>query len=441
MTGAKASPRARASRPLGLDRPGVQVGTLIRIRWAATLGQLATTLVVGLGFGFPIPWWPVLAAVGAGVSLNLGLIWLYRANDRLDGRSAFWNLAFDLVQISVLLYLTGGLLNPFALWLLVPVTISATLLSMRATALLVLLALGLLALLWQRALPLPWEDGGIQFPPLYHLGVFLAIGLGMCFLAAYAWQISNQARRRQAALVATQAALERESRMGALGALAAAAAHELGGPLGTITLIARDLDDLLGEDPEIGNDIRLLGQEVRRARDILERIAVRAEAEDPFPELPLSTLLREVVEPFEPTRVPVSIAVPWPPRGGPVVRRSPELLHGLGNLVSNALRHATSEVRIAGDESPQDIRVTVSDDGPGFPEELLPRLGEPFLGPSVSGSGSTGLGIFIATTLLERTGARLAFANAPEGGARVEIRWARADIAADGLVPLKERQE
>lgn len=441
MTGAPAPARPRGSRPLGLDRPGVQVATLIRIRWAATLGQLATTLVVGLGFGFPIPWWPVLAAVGAGVSLNLGLIWLYRANDRLDGRSAFWNLAFDLVQISVLLFLTGGLLNPFALWLLVPVTISATLLSLRATALLVLLALGLLALLWQRALPLPWEDGGIQFPPLYHLGVFLAIGLGMCFLAAYAWQISNQARRRQAALVATQAALERESRMGALGALAAAAAHELGGPLGTITLIARDLDDLLGEDPEIGNDIRLLGQEVRRARDILERIAVRAEAEDPFPELPLSALLREVVEPFEPTRVPVSIAVPWPPRGGPVVRRSPELLHGLGNLVSNALRHATSEVRIAGDESPQDIRVTVSDDGPGFPAELLPRLGEPFLGPSVSGSGSTGLGIFIATTLLERTGARLAFANPPGGGARVEIRWARADIAADGLVPLKEQQE
>lgn len=437
---AHAAARGRSARPLGLDRPGVEVRTLVRIRWAATLGQLATTLVVGLGFGFPIPWWPVLAAVGAGVSLNLGLIWLYRAQDRLDGPSAFWNLAFDLFQISVLLFLTGGLLNPFALWLLVPVTISATLLSLRATALLVLLALGLLALLWRRALPLPWEDGGIQFPPLYHLGIFLAIGLGMCFLAAYAWQISNQARRRQAALVATQAALERESRMGALGSLAAAAAHELGGPLGTITLIARDLEDMLGNDPAIGPDIRLLGQEVARARDILERIAARAEAEDPFPEVPLSALLREVVQPFEPTRVPVTIQMPWPPRGGPVVRRSPELLHGLGNLVSNALRHARHRVVIGGGESPQEIRVTVLDDGPGFPDELLPRLGEPFLGPSFSGSGSTGLGIFIATTLLERTGARLLFANAPEGGARVDIRWARADIEAGAAAPVEEER-
>ncbi|MFN7173862.1 MAG: ATP-binding protein, partial [Thermaurantiacus tibetensis] len=127
-----------------------------------------------------------------------------------------------------------------------------------------------------------------------------------------------------------------------------------------------------------------------------------------------------------------------PPLVGPVVRRSPELLHGLGNLVSNALRHAQSVVRISGGESPQELWVTIVDDGPGFPEELLPRLGEPFLGPSFSGSGSTGLGIFIATTLLERTGARLAFSNAPEGGARVEIRWARADIEV--ATPAKEER-
>ncbi|MFQ3594755.1 MAG: ActS/PrrB/RegB family redox-sensitive histidine kinase [Sphingomonadaceae bacterium] len=430
----------RAGRmPLGLDRPGVQVSTLVKIRWAAISGQLATVLVVGLGLGFPIPWWPVLAAIGATVFLNLGLSWLYRARDRLDGVSAFWNLAFDLFQISVLLFLTGGLLNPFALWLIVPVTMSATLLSLRATALLIVLAITLLTFLWRHALPLPWEEGeGLSFPPTYHLGVFMAIGLGMIFLAAYAWQISAQARRRQAALVATQAALERESRMGALGSLAAAAAHELGGPLGTITLIARDLEETLGRDPVMGADIQLLRQEVARAREILAGIAKRAEAEDPFPEVPLPALLREVVEPFEPTRVAVEISVPWPPRGGPVIRRSPELLHGLGNLVSNALRHAATRVVITGGESPQNLWVAVSDDGPGFPDELLPRLGEPFLGPSISGSGSTGLGIFIATTLLERTGARIAFSNRPEGGAHVEILWSRTDIERVASERLKE---
>lgn len=426
-----------ARMPLGLERPGVQVRTLLRIRWAAITGQMATTLVVGLGFGFPIPWWPVIAAIAATVSLNLGLSWLYRARDRLDGASAFWNLAFDLVQISVLLFLTGGLANPFALWLMVPVTISATLLSARATALLVALAIALLTLLWQTALPLPWERGGIDLPPTYQLGIYMAIGLGMLFLAAYAWAISAEARRRQAALVATQAALERESRMGALGSLAAAAAHELGGPLGTITLIARDLEESLGRDPAVGPDIQLLVQEVTRARDILAGIATRAEAEDPFPVVPLPALLREVVEGFEPTRVRVVIHVPWGPRGGPRVRRSPELLHGLGNLVANGLRHAAGGLLVESGETPQELWVAIADDGPGFPPELLPRLGEPFLGPSFSRSGSTGLGIFIATTLLERTGARLTFANPAEGGARVEIRWQRSDIE---VVPQREKE-
>lgn len=430
--------RRHLRSPLGLEQPGVQVRTLIRIRWAAITGQLATLAVVGFGFGFPIPWWPVLAAVLATAFLNLGVSWLYRARDRLDGASAFWNLAFDLVQISVLLFLTGGLANPFAIWLLVPVTISATLLSARATALLVAMAIGLLTFLWQKALPLPWEKGGIQLPDTYRLGVFMAIGLGMIFLAAYAWAISAEARRRQAALIATQTALERESRMGALGSLAAAAAHELGGPLGTMTLIARDLEETLGQDPTYGADVQLLAQEVKRARDILTGIAERAEAEDPFPELPLPALLREVVEPFEPTRALVDFFVPWEPRGGPVVRRSPELLHGLGNLVSNALRHASRRVVIESGESPQELWVAVADDGPGFPEELLPRLGEPFLGPSFSGSGSTGLGIFIATTLLERTGAKLVFSNRPEGGARVEILWKRTDIEAQRETRQKE---
>ncbi len=416
----------------------MQVRTLIRIRWAAITGQLATLAVVGFGLGFPIPWWPVLAAVLATAFLNLGVSWLYRARDRLDGASAFWNLAFDLVQISVLLFLTGGLANPFAIWLLVPVTISATLLSARATALLVAMAIGLLTFLWQKALPLPWERGGIQLPDTYRLGVFMAIALGMIFLAAYAWAISAEARRRQAALIATQAALEREGRMGALGSLAAAAAHELGGPLGTMTLIARELEEALGQDAIYGADVQLLAQEVKRARDILTGIAERAEAEDPFPELPLPALLREVVEPFEPTRTPVDFFVPWEPRGGPVVRRSPELLHGLGNLVSNALRHASRRVIIESGESPHELWVAVADDGPGFPEELLPRLGEPFLGPSFSGSGSTGLGIFIATTLLERTGAKLVFSNRPEGGARVEILWKRTDIEAEREIRQKE---
>jgi two-component system sensor histidine kinase RegB len=419
---------ASQRQPLALDRPGVHVRTLVQLRWAAIVGQLFTLATVGFWMGFPIPWGPALAAVGASVSLNLGLQFLYRRRDRLDGSPAMFHLGFDLAQLSVLLFLTGGLANPFALLLLVPVTISASFLSVRATVLLVSVALLLLVLLWRWSLPLPWTGDGLDLPETYRLGILVALALGMIFLSIYAWQVSDQARRRQAALVATQTALERETRMGALGALAAAAAHELGGPLGTITLIARDLEDALADDPVLGPDTRLLAQEVRRAREILVGIAARAEADDPFPELPLPALLHEVVEPFEPTRVPVDIQVMWEPGSGPVVGRSPELLHGLHNLLSNALRHARQRVKLEAGETTHDIFVAVRDDGPGFSPDVLPRLGEPFLGPSYSGSGSTGLGIFIAATLIERTGGRLSFANLPEGGARVEIRWTRADI-------------
>jgi two-component system sensor histidine kinase RegB len=424
---------------LELDRPGVRVQTLVTLRWGAIAGQLFALLFVGLRLGYPIPWLPALTAVLASISLNLGLSWLYRRGDRIDGKGALVHLGYDLVQLSVLLFLTGGLANPFALMLLVPVTISATLLSARATAVLVATALLLLVALWRWHLPLPWAGGEpLPLPDTYKLGILVAIGLGMIFLTFYAWQVSAEGRRRQAALVATQAALDRETRMGALGSLAAAAAHELGGPLGTITLIARDLEDALGDDPLHGPDVALLCQEARRCRDILTGISERAEAEDPFPELALPVLLREVVDPYEPTRVPVEIRVEWEPGSGPVVRRSPEILHGLSNLLGNALRHARGRVRLQAGETPAELWVAVMDDGPGFPADLLPKLGEPFLGPSFSGSGSTGLGIFIATTLLERTGGRLAFSNLPEGGARVELRWWRADIEASPLAEVAE---
>lgn len=425
-------------QPVGLDRsgvlerPGVTVQTLILLRWTAIVGQLATLLIVGLGFGFPIPWGPALAAVGTSVLINLGLKLLYRRGDRLDGRSALVHLLYDVVQISVLLFLTGGLSNPFALMLLVPINISATLLSGRATALMVAATLALLFALWRWHLPLPWLGPPLELPDPYRLARLVAIGAGMVFLSIFSWRVAAESRRRQAALVATQAALDRETRMGALGSLAAAAAHELGGPLGTIALIAHDLEDQLERHPDLASDVQLLNHEVRRCRDILSGISERAEADDPFPVLPLGAILREVLEPFEPTRVPVQLFMEWPPGMGPVVRRSPEILHGLSNIISNALRHAKSQVRVVAGEDGERFLVAIIDDGAGFPPELLPKLGEPFLGPSFSGSGSTGLGIFIATTLLERTGGRLQFSNLPRGGARVELRWWRADLEAAG---------
>ncbi|MBV8971616.1 MAG: sensor histidine kinase, partial [Sphingomonadaceae bacterium] len=326
-----------------INRPGVRVRTLVALRWIAVGGQFGTLIVVGLYLRYPLPWASLVAAVAAAAALNLGLATLYPRTARMNGRDALLQFAFDLVQAGVLLFLTGGLKNPFVILLIVPITISATLLSARGTILLIAMAGGILVALWRWALPLPWDGAPVDLPPVYRIGVVVAVALAGVFLAGYAWTVSAEARRRAHALIATQAALERETKMAALGSLAAAAAHELGGPLGTITLVARELAAALGDDPDFGEDVRLLDAEAARSRAILVGIARRAEADDPFPKLPLDALLHEVAHPLGPTRVPIRVEAAGPM---PVIRRTPELLHGLANLVANAVRHAGSAVTL-----------------------------------------------------------------------------------------------
>jgi two-component system sensor histidine kinase RegB len=413
---------------MAFDRPGVRVRTLASLRWIAIGGQFATLLIVGLYLGYPLLWPALMAAVLASAVLNIGLVTLHGRNARLQGRDLALHLAFDLVQAGVLLFLSGGLANPFSVLLIVPVTIAATMLPSRAMLILGTLALGIVGLLWFGARPLPWNGPPPTFPMIYRFGVAVSLALAVGFLAIYLWLVSAEARDRARALLATEAALTREAKMSALGSLAAAAAHELGGPLGTISLIAHSLAEQLGDDPDFGEDIRLLQSETARSRGILIRIARRAEAEDPFAKLGLDVLLHEVAQSVQPARVPVHVIAPAPQ---PFVRRSPELLHGLQNLVANAVRHAGSSVQLQAVVSASDIGITVLDDGAGFAADVLPHLGEPDLGPSHSGAGGTGLGIFIATTLLERTGGRLAFRNRPQGGAQVDVRWPRTHIEAD----------
>lgn len=431
-------PRAEEmARTLEQASPGVRTRTLVLIRWIAIVGQL---LALGLVWGalrFPLPIVPALLAVAASVAVNLVVHWRLPPGRFLNGRQAGLQLAFDLAQLLILLYLTGGLANPFAVLILVPVTISATLLSRRSTMMLLVEALVGLSGLALTARPLPWIGEKPHFPPIYHFGIWVALVLGMGLLAAYAWQISAEARRRQMALVATQNALAREQKMAALGSLAAAAAHELGSPLGTITLIARELAKELGNDPDFGDDIALLNTQAERCRAILVGIARRAEAEEPFPRVSVAALLHELAAAHPSSRVTLEVVDPardgnrkQGAAGALMIQHSPEIRHGLDNFVANAVRHAATRVRLEVRQAGPDVLVSVADDGAGFDPHLLPRLGDPDLGPSRSGAGGTGLGIFIATTLLERTGARITFANDPGGGARVDIRWPAESFTA-----------
>ena len=416
--------------PAALEQPGVRLRTLTTIRWMAIGGQSLTFLIVGFGLGFVFPYVAVALALAAAVILNLGLLSLYPRNARLVGMEALAHLAFDLVQLGVLLYLTGGINNPFSILMIVPVTVSATLLSARATVGLMAIAIGILALLWPLAQPLPWDGPPPEMPLTYEAASFAALAFCILFIAGYVLIVSRQARRWQEALVVTQAVLDRETKMSALGALAAAAAHELGGPLGTITLIAKDMNRALADDPEFGGDAALLMAEAERCRAILRELSVRAEAESPFPTLSIRTLLRDLAEAAEGSPG-AKIRVASGPADAVEIAASPELRHGLLNLIDNARRHARGEVTLAATKDTDRVAIHVEDDGPGFPEDLLPRLGEPYLGPTHSRVGGTGLGIFIATSLLERTGANVRFRNSRAGGARVEVSWPAPGGAAE----------
>ena len=319
-------------------QPGVRVRTLVTIRWMAITGQALTFAVVGFGLGFEFPDFGVACALAASVILNLGLVYLYPRTSRLVGAEALLHLAFDLIQLGVLLFLTGGINNPFVILMIVPVTVSATLLTRRATAILVALSISILIAEWSWAQPLPWNGEPPAMPFIYEVATFSALAFSIAFIAAYVLQVSVEARRWQQALILTQSVLERETKMSALGALAAAAAHELGGPLGTITLIAKDLKSELEGDPDFGADVELLGKEAERCRAILRGIANRSEADTPFPEVRVDTLLLELQHNLGDTRVPVEVAKPV--QELPKIARTPEVRHGLLNLVDNAIRHA-----------------------------------------------------------------------------------------------------
>jgi two-component system sensor histidine kinase RegB len=418
-------------------RGRVKQRTLLLIRWIAVAGQAATLAVVGIGMGHKLPLVPAFAAVGASALLNVVVGARPRGRARLSDIEAALYLAYDTLQLSVLLYLTGGLLNPFAVLILAPVIVSATVLSRTSTIGLGTLTAACIALLALFHLPLPWAEGPFTPPELYLLGIALALAVSTVFIAAYVGSISEEARRMSDAFGATQLALAREQRLASLGALAAAAAHELGSPLATIALTSRELERELAPDSPLRADVELLIGQAARCRDILAELGRAPEADDglPFKRIPFSALVEAAAAPYKSSAVRLILDAA-PAEGAPEespepqVARSPEIMHGLGNLIQNAIQFARDEVVLRQRWDRGSLAIEVMDDGPGFPPSFLERLGEPYLSSRAGSGDHLGLGIFIAQNLLERTGAELAYSNRPEGGAKVAARWQRAAIEA-----------
>ncbi|HEX5079793.1 MAG TPA: ActS/PrrB/RegB family redox-sensitive histidine kinase [Geminicoccaceae bacterium] len=399
--------------------------TLILIRWMAIVGQAFTVCLVYFSLEFPLPLLPLLAAIALSALINIVLSLSFGATTRLTERGAALLLGYDIVQLSFLLGLTGGLQNPFAILLLVPVTLSATILSLRTTVALCVLVIGAVSVLGLFPTELPWSEAGLRLPRLYMLATWSALVLGTALIAGYAWRVADEARRMSQGLAATQMALAREQQLSALGGLAAAAAHELGSPLATIAVTARELANSIPPDSPLTEDVAELVSQSQRCREILKSLSQQGAGDElaPFTRVPLSHLLETVAEPFRRLDVALDVVVEGDLELEPTLTPTPELRHALANLIDNAVGYAEQRVLIIVALSSDLVAVRIEDDGPGFSPEVIELLGEPYV--SSRPAAGLGLGVFIAQTLLARTGATLHFAN-PGRGARVTIGWRRA---------------
>jgi two-component system sensor histidine kinase RegB len=435
----------------------IRLRTLILLRWLAIVGQSVAVLAATAVLGLRVPQLACAVVIGTSVAFNTVAMGIAAQNRRLSECEAVLTLLFDLCQLGALLYLTGGLGNPFALLIMVPVTISASVLSRRATMLLAGAAALMITLLLRFHVPLELASGEVlALPEVLALGSWIALLTGTVFLAIYARRVGAETFSMSQALAATQMALAREQELAALGGVVAAAAHELGTPLATIKLAATELIDELADRPQLQEDAALVRAQADRCTEILRAMGPRGKDDALVRQAPFSAVIEEAAAPHRDRGVRIIVRVEGAPvedgpEVQPLVARRPDIIQGLRNLVQNAVDFARTTVWIDLDWDEDTLRVAIGDDGPGYPTDLIGRIGDPFLrarGPQPGerpGYDGMGLGLFIAKTLIERSGGRLAFGNGdgaplPPGpaefalppGAIATVTWPRVRAGGEG---------
>ena len=391
-------------------------------------GQALTLVIVSEVLGFSFPYWPCAVIVIMSALFNLAVTFMLPLDRRVGHTEAVLQLGFDMLQLASLLWLTGGMNNPFALLFVAPVVTAATTLSKRVLSSIGgLVTLASLILMFNH-MPLPWSPAGsFSLPPEFKAATWLALMTAMVFTSVYAWQASREGRRMSEALAATEAVLAQEQKMAALGGLAAAAAHELGTPLATIQLVAKEMARELDAGTPMGEDAKLLVEQTQRCREILKQLGARGDTGEPIHDtMLLQALLEEASEPY--FGLGSKIVIKTHGEGPePSLRRQAEILYGLKNYIENAVEFATSRVTLTGVWTMDSVNIRIEDDGPGFAPAVRARLGEPYVsvrGEANKMAGGLGLGFFIAKTLIERTGGRVSFDNHPEsGGAFITLNW------------------
>ena len=431
----------------GLGRVGTAFGrlrvrTIVTTRWLAIAGQTITILFVGPGLGFQLPLSLCLAAIAVSAWLNVFLMLAFPAQRLAKTPEALVQFAYDIVQVAFLISITGGLQNPFVLMIMAPVTVAAVSLDSRIAIGLAILALVCTASMALFHMPLP-SPPGVEWdiPALFEIGQFGAVAVGLAFFTISAMRVTQDEARLVRALDAAQIVIAREQKLSALGALAAATAHELGTPLATIHLVAKEMAADLPEDDPHREDAVLLAEQADRCRTILRKLAQEREAGDIIhARIPLNNVVEEAARPHQNRGKLVEVRTFAHPSATdqqtPMLRRSPEMLHALGAFIENAVSFADSYVRVDAVWSDHRITITVADDGPGFSSSVLPKLGEPYISErsqAHAGGWDMGLGFFIAKTLIEQNGGEVATFNQPppDTGAVVRLSWQRQTLEAD----------
>lgn len=434
MSGIRRSARTGQRLRL-LPGPGpIRPRRLISARWIALAGQAAAAAGAwALGARFPL----MAVALVMAVAVAMNLLLATRA-PRVDARHALAQLVFDTLQTGALLTLTGGIGNPFALFVLAPLTIGATVLPLRHILALAGATLAMLVVMTTLGVPLAFlPDTPLRPEAALHIGRVLELFIGGAFFAACVYGVSADLRATADALAATQMGLAREQRLQHLGGVVAAAAHEMGTPLATIKLIAAELADEFADRPEVAADLAELRRSVDRCRDILRDMGGAGKDDLLLHSGPLADVLDEAAGPHR--QRGAAIAMDLGAAGALVVRRDAGLIHAIRNLIQNAVDFAAARVEVRARRGDGRIVVEIRDDGPGYPPHLLGRLGEPYLSTRKAGSSDgpyegMGLGLFIARTLLERSGGTVAFGN--DNGAVARVSWPEAEIMADDRAAL-----
>ena len=406
----------------------------INLRWIGIIGQLASLYLVYFYFNFDFNFIYSNIIVGIGILSNLYLILFYKKT-QLSDRSAFIHLFVDIIQLSGLIYLTGGILNPFIIFLIIPSVFASSNLSLRTNILLVIITVISVIFLTFNYEELPGNlNDHFHVDPHYYYSIPVALVIALFFLNYFAIIFGKESKIRKDALNKMEEIMAKEHEMLSLGGQAAAAAHSLGTPLSTIKIITQELTKQFKNHKDVNQDIELLSSQVQRCIEILKRLSLNPNDEDDFidEDSAMKDYLKEIILSFEETSKKKFILNLDKDLNSKKITKSIEIVYGLRNFIGNANKFSKSKIFISLKSDNEKTEVIIQDDGDGYPKDILSKIGEPYL-KSIKNHNKEkiglGLGLFIGKTLLEKNFAVVSCWNSQEkSGAEVIIKWRNKDL-------------